>query len=102
MEETKLCEFFNIQQGSIELGCDRQSALDKAFNYVSLFFRIEDANHDLLQAIHLLWACSPIQWKFRHVRGHQDDHMAISELDGWATLNVETDATAKKNIYIHS
>jgi hypothetical protein len=27
-----LCEFFNLSEGSIELGCDGQSALDKAFN----------------------------------------------------------------------
>ncbi len=51
----QLCEFFNITQGSIELGCDGQSALDKAFNYVSII-KIEDSNYDLLFAIRNLWA----------------------------------------------
>ncbi len=40
----KICEFFNLREGSIELGCDGQSAIDKAFNYVSLI-RIEDADY---------------------------------------------------------
>jgi hypothetical protein len=96
---TKLCNFFDIQQGAIELGCDGQSALDKAFNHVALI-RIEDANHDLLQAIRSLWACSSIQWKFRHVRGHQDDHVAACELDRWAILNIEMDAYAKQHMQI--
>jgi hypothetical protein len=72
----QLCEFYQISSGSIELGCDGQSALDKAFNYVSLI-RVEDANHDLLQAIRTLWAYSPIVWRFKHVKGHQDDHNAL-------------------------
>jgi hypothetical protein len=58
-----LCDFFNITPGSIELGCDGQSALDKAFNYVSLL-RIENPNYDLLSAILTLWVHSPINWKF--------------------------------------
>lgn len=32
----KICKFFHITQGSIELGCDGQSALGKAFNHVSI------------------------------------------------------------------
>ena len=96
---TKLCKFFEIQQGAIELGCDGQSALDKAFNHVALI-RIEDANHDLLQAIRYLWASSPLQWKFRHVRGHQDDHADARDLDRWAKLNIEMDANAKQHMSI--
>ncbi len=76
----KVCEYFHILQGSIELGCDGQSALDKAFNYVSII-RIEDADHDLLHAIRNLWALSPLTWKFRHVKGHQDDTNSIENLD---------------------
>ncbi len=54
----KLCEFFQITQGSIELGCDGQAALDKAFNYVSII-KIEDSNYDLLFTIQSLWAIFP-------------------------------------------
>jgi hypothetical protein len=46
----KLCEYFKITQGSIELGCDGQAVLDKAFDYVSII-KIEDSNYVLLFAI---------------------------------------------------
>ncbi len=95
----QLCEFYQISSGSIELGCDGQSALDKAFNYVYLI-RVEDANHDLLQAIRTLWAYSPISWRFKHVKGHQDDHTALGSLDRWAKLNIEMDAKAKNHMAI--
>jgi hypothetical protein len=95
----KLCEFFNITQGSIELGCNGQSALDKAFNYVSII-KIEDSNYDLLFAIRNLWAYSPLTWKFRHVKGHQDDHSPHEKLDRWAKLNVEMDKRAKQHMEI--
>ncbi len=42
-----ICEFFKITSGATELGCDGQSAIDKAFNYVSII-RLEDRNYDLL------------------------------------------------------
>ncbi len=32
----KLCDFYQIMTGSVELGCDGQPALDKSFNFVSL------------------------------------------------------------------
>jgi hypothetical protein len=55
-----ICDFFNIHSVSIELiGCDGQSALDKAFNHVSII-RIEDPAHDILFAICPLWAHSPV------------------------------------------
>ena len=92
-------QFFDIQQGAIELGCDGQSALDKSFNHVALI-RIEDSNHDLLQAIRYLCASSPLQWKFCHVRGHQDDHADARDLDRWAKLNIEMDANAKQHMSI--
>lgn len=53
-----LCDLFDITSGFIELWCDGQSALDKAFNYVSII-RIEVPNYDLLFAICTFWAHSP-------------------------------------------
>ncbi len=48
-----ICKVYDIRSGSIELGCDGESAINKLFNYVSLI-RMEDANYDILQAIHTL------------------------------------------------
>ncbi len=59
----QLCKFFHITYGSIELRCDGQLALDKAFNYVSII-RIEDPNYDLLFVFHTLWAHPPLTWMF--------------------------------------
>jgi hypothetical protein len=95
----KLCEFYNISSGAIELGCDGQSTLDKAFNYVALI-HLEEPNHDILHALCTLWAQSPISWKFKHVRGHQDDRSSIESLDRWAKLNVEMDTKAKRHMTI--
>jgi hypothetical protein len=36
---------------------------------------------------------SPLKWKFRHVKGHQDDY--AGPLDRWAALNVEMDSLVK-------
>jgi hypothetical protein len=94
-----LCEYFNITSGSITLGCDGQSALDKAFNQVSIL-QIGESNYDLLFAIRTLWANSPLTWTFRHILGHQDDHSSLENLDRWAKLNIEMDSRAKKHMPI--
>ena len=59
-----------------------------------------DANFDLLQALRKLWAYSPLQWSFRHVKGHQDDNLSVACLDRWAKLNIEMDEKAKKHMSI--
>jgi hypothetical protein len=41
---------------------------------------------------------SPLLWKIRHVKGHQDDHTAVQQLDRWGQLNVEMDLLAKAYI----
>jgi hypothetical protein len=40
-------------------------------------------------------ATSRVTWKFRHVQGHQDDHVSYNTLDLWGRLNVEMDTLAK-------
>jgi hypothetical protein len=45
----KLCEYYEISDGEIELACDGLSALDKAFSYVSIL-HVDDSNYDLLGA----------------------------------------------------
>jgi hypothetical protein len=95
----KLCEYFQITSGFITLGCDGQSALDKAFNQVSIL-QVGESNYDLLFATRTLWAHSPLTWTFKHIRGHQDDHLPQDKLDRWAKLNIEMDMKAKKHIPI--
>lgn len=67
---------------------------------IPYFFKVEDSNYDLLFAIRKLWAESPITWKFRHIKGHQDDNLPLANLDRWAKLNIEMDTRAKKHMEI--
>ena len=34
----------------------------------------------------------------RHIKGHEDDHRDISQLDRWARLNISVDKAAKKRL----
>jgi hypothetical protein len=76
----RLCEFYDIKEGEIELACDGLSALDKCFSHVSVL-HVDDPNYDLIGAIKHQWIFSPVFWKVRHVAGHQDDHRAVESLD---------------------
>jgi hypothetical protein len=52
-------------------------------------------HYDLIHSCRLLIEQSPANWLSRHVRGHQDDHMAYAELDKWEQTNVDMDTLAK-------
>ncbi len=46
----KLCQYYEIKDGEIELACDGLSAHDKAFSYVSIL-HVDDSNYRLLGVI---------------------------------------------------
>jgi Reverse transcriptase (RNA-dependent DNA polymerase) len=95
----KLCKYYDISSGQIEFACDGLSALNKAFSYVALI-SVDEPSYDLLAAIRHQWLYSSVQWKIRHVKGHQDDERAPTELDRWERLNVEMDGRAKAFIQV--
>jgi hypothetical protein len=91
-----VCKQFDIKDGVIEVGCDSQSSLRNVFGQGASFeAEIKDTDYDLRSAIRKQLEQSTIQWKGRHVAGHQDDDDGIEELDRWATLNIEMDSLAK-------
>ncbi len=92
-----LCNYYNINEGSIEIGCDGLSALQSAFDH-GLYLSSDMPDYDLIGAIYHLRKSSKISWSYRHVKGHQDD--VISDLDAWAQQNVHMDAAAKQHIAI--
>jgi hypothetical protein len=88
-----LTRLHDIQHGTIELGCDCESGLTSIFAHE--YDKPNQPHHDLIHAIRKKIAASPVHWKFRHVRGHQDKHVPFHLLDNWSKLNVEMDSIAK-------
>ena len=50
---------------------------------------------DMTSCLHQLLRQSPLDWKFRHVKGHQDETTNIADIDIWGQLNMVADAYAK-------
>jgi hypothetical protein len=89
-----VCQKYGITKGSITVGCDGLSALLQALDYDD---DVDPTSQqfDIIAAIHYWRDLSPVQWKSRHILGHQDDAGVPTVLDRWATLNCEMDASAK-------
>jgi len=86
------CLYLDVQEGNVQIGCDGLSALQHVFEREP-FLPTDFPDYDLLGAIYHLRKISKVTWSHRHVKGHQDDHS--TELDQWASLNVQMDAQAK-------
>ena len=54
---------------------------------------------DLIQAILHARKASPIEWKFIHIKGHQDDIKEYRDLTRWEQLNIKADELAKMKMY---
>ena len=79
-----LVEQFAITDGSIEVGCDGQGALHRAFRDIG-YATPAGKHFDLLLVIHAKLNKSPLVWKYCHVYGHQDElHKDHPLLDKWA------------------
>jgi hypothetical protein len=89
----QLCKENQILSGAITVGCDCASALTNITRIGHT--TSQRPHHDMISGIRYLISVSPLQWTFHHVRGHQDDYAAYSQLDRWARLNIDMDALAK-------
>ena len=88
-----LCSLYEIKSGGITVACDGEVALDYSFDWDHKWLRASTPHLDLIHSIRTMIKLSPLQWKFRHVKGHQDDF--VGPLDRWENLNVEMDQLAK-------
>ena len=78
------------------VGCDCLSAI----NVITGAWEPEVAqtpHGDLIYATRAAIKQSHIQWKFHHVRGHQDDKKGAEALTDWETMNVDMDGRAKRH-----
>ena len=89
----RLCHTHDIQSGSIEVACDCQSALTVVFEHE--WDEPTQSSYDLIHATRRAVLQSPVKWKCRYVRGHQDQHTTFDRLDWRSQLNVEIDGLAK-------
>lgn len=78
-----------------EIGCDGLSALSH-FQYESDVINPSASHFDLISAIR--WLLSEIggTYRWRHIKGHQDDD-ENALLDTWAHFNIQMDLEAKKH-----
>ncbi len=91
----KLCFFHDFQEGTIELGCDGLSTLDSVFEKgVQLLQDIP--SYDLVAAILRFRRSSCLSWRYRHVKGHQDEGSGV--LDSWAMGNILMDSRTKQHL----
>ena len=82
----------DIQEGTVMLGCDNESALWAVFGDGEP--RAGDPSADLVKTIRHTMETGPITWHHRHVKGHQDE-APTGTLDKWAEANIEADMDAK-------
>ena len=87
-----ITRFHGVENGKVTIACDNESALWTAFDTKPVTTTYD--SFDLLKAIRHEISKSTIEWKPKHVRGHQDrDDGAI--LDVWAHANMHADALAE-------
>jgi hypothetical protein len=91
---TRLFEYHKVEEGTITVGCDGQSALVTVFS--KTMPAVTDSCYDLLSNTFTLLSASSLCWVPLHVKGHQDDDLPSEELDRWSLLNIEMDSNAKK------
>jgi hypothetical protein len=98
-----LCEFYKIDQGAIEVGCDGITALERGFDEAKnpSISAVSAQHFDMILTIRNIRARCPIRWKHRHVKGHQDDNRSTF-LDRWALLNIDMDLAAKVHWHLHA
>lgn len=93
----QICSAHNIHEGSIEIGCDGLGALS-AIQSNHLIIKSTWKHFDIIRAIRKSIQLSNLQWKLRHIKGHQDDDTLFAHLDRWAQLNVLVDKMAKDKL----
>lgn len=94
---TAICLIHQIQTGSIVIGCDGLSAIQRS-DSPSTNTRGTLAHADLIRAIRRLRTALPCQVIFQHIRGHQDNQVPYARLPRLAQLNVLCNHLAKQHM----
>ena len=84
---------FDILEGKCTMICDNKGALSASFGHKHINPRWQC--YDILCMIRYHLANSPIKWKSKHVKGHQDRTTLYKDLDVVSQANVDVDELAK-------
>ena len=88
-----ICSIHGIDEPcEMTVGSDSESALWNAFGDIDVSTKM--ASPDIVAAIREQIRASPLKWKSKWVKGHQDQKGKITVLDEWATANVRCDELA--------
>ena len=83
----------SITKGSVTIALDSELALEQSQSTVPL--SADQKSFDCLQIIQNWIRLSPLNFKFRHVSGHQTDHLFYDNLDWRGKMNNKMNAKAK-------
>ena len=92
-----LCAQFDITNGTAELHCDGQGAVDVA-SFLTECTNPSRSHFDLINSLSKAISLSPIQWTFKHVSGHRDDEISVTDLTDWEFWNTVADREAKDKL----
>jgi len=95
-----ICQVHTVRSGEVEiedvlLGCDNEVALWKS-SVLESKVPCGDAHADVIRAIRKVRDTLPIKLTYKHIYGHQDDHVDTADLDRPTQLNIECDSLAKR------
>ena len=91
-----ICRYRRVQSGTIQVGCDGQSALHKSTQH-DWDIRTSDKHHDILSCAHQIRDTLPLLLKPIWVKGHADDSgIPYCRMDRLTQLNVDCDKGAKQ------
>ena len=83
-----ICSTCNVLEGSAQLGCDGLEAykVAKIYTYAPSH---KLSHYNSSSIIHQLIKANTLSWKFRHVKGHQDDGGTYKNIDEWGQMNID-------------
>jgi len=91
----KLCDFYQIKEGRITLGCNGLSALNVSM-MEEPFLASDISNFNLVAAMYNRRRLSTLEWDIKFVKGHQDNWS--NTFDIWASLNEQMDLRATTHL----
>ena len=86
---------WRLTKGSILVGCDGKTTLEQALQFRKNRTSSKQKHFDLLSGIQGYVRDSVISYTPLHIKGHQDRHTNLANLDWLAILNIEVDTYAK-------